>query len=61
MLRSFDPELAPGEDPDVADPYYGGRGGFAEVLDQVERGCAGLLAAITDAVRAGQQPESPSR
>jgi protein-tyrosine phosphatase len=55
MLRDFDPELGAGEDPDVADPYYGGRRGFLEVLDQVERSCAGLLAALV------QQPESPSR
>jgi protein-tyrosine phosphatase len=61
LLRSFDPESPPGAELDVADPYYGGRGGFDEVLDQVERSCAGLLDAITDAVRATQQPESPSR
>jgi protein-tyrosine phosphatase len=46
MLRAFDPKLAPGEEPDVADPYYGGRAGFTEVLEQVERSCVQLLAAI---------------
>jgi protein-tyrosine phosphatase len=54
MLRAFDPLLTAGESPDVADPYYGGRGGFSEVLDQVERGCRGLLAAV-------QQTDSPPR
>ena len=45
-LRHFDPKLAPGEKPDVADPYYGEGGGFSEVLAQVERSCAELLRAI---------------
>lgn len=65
MLRAFDPELAAGAAADVADPYYGGRGGFAEVLEQVERSCAALLAAIEAAVDSGadlfQQAESPPR
>lgn len=65
MLRSFDPQLGPGETPDVADPYYGGRGGFAEVLEQVERSCARLLAAIREAAETGdgllQQPDRPPR
>jgi protein-tyrosine phosphatase len=65
MLRAFDPQLGTGEAPDVADPYYGGRGGFTEVLEQVERSCAELLAAIERAVETGdqllQQPESPPR
>jgi protein-tyrosine phosphatase len=64
-LRTFDPLLGEGEAPDVADPYYGGRGGFAEVLEQVERSCAELLAAIERAVESGadllQQTESPPR
>jgi protein-tyrosine phosphatase len=33
---------------DVPDPYYGSRGGFAEVLDMIESGAEGLLAAIRD-------------
>jgi protein-tyrosine phosphatase len=41
-LREFDP-LAEG-DLDVPDPYYGGRRGFDDVLDMVERSCRGLLA-----------------
>jgi protein-tyrosine phosphatase len=41
LLRSFDPTAAP--DADVADPYYGGARDFAEVLEQVERACRGLL------------------
>jgi protein-tyrosine phosphatase len=59
MLRSYDPRLQPDEQPDVADPYYGGRRGFNDVLEQVERSCVGLL----DAVRAelAQQTESPPR
>jgi len=65
MLRDFDPELGPGEPPDVADPYYGNHGGFLEVLEQVERSCAELLVAIEHAVETGadrvQQPERPPR
>ena len=41
LLRSFDPDAPP--DADVADPYYGGARDFAEVLEQVERACRGLL------------------
>ena len=59
LLRSYDPQLAPGDAPDIADPYYGGRRGFLEVLEQVERSCAGLLAALRAA--AAQQTESPPR
>jgi protein-tyrosine phosphatase len=55
MLRTFDPELAADEAPEVADPYYGGRRGFTEVLDQVVRSCAGLLEVVA------QQTESPPR
>jgi protein-tyrosine phosphatase len=46
LLREFDDALRPGEDPSVADPYYGGADGFAEVLEQIERSCAGLLAQL---------------
>ncbi|GAB2473056.1 low molecular weight protein-tyrosine-phosphatase [Jatrophihabitans fulvus] len=42
MLRQWDPAADP-SDLDVADPYYGGRRGFTDVLEQVERSCAGLL------------------
>ena len=67
LLREFDPELAPGETPEVADPYYGGARGFVDVLEQIERSCAALLDAIAAAVENGtdlavaQQPPSPSR
>jgi protein-tyrosine phosphatase len=65
MLRAFDPERADGEAPDVADPYYGGGHGFAEVLAQVERSCSQLLTAIERAVESGadlgQQVDSPPR
>lgn len=45
LLREFDPE-ADGRAQDVPDPYYGGAGEFAEVLDIVERSCAALLEEI---------------
>lgn len=64
-LRDFDPERAPDEPADVADPYYGGPRGFVDVLAQIERSCGQLLAAIVAAVEAGtdlrQQAESPPR
>ncbi len=41
LLREFDP-AAEGE-LDVPDPYYGGPGGFEEVLDLVHAACASLL------------------
>lgn len=44
LLRDFDP--ASSGDLDVPDPYYGGAGGFEEVLDLVQAACAGLLAEI---------------
>lgn len=53
LLRAFDPDLADGEPPDVADPYYGGSSGFSDVLTQVERSCAVLLGAVADAVESG--------
>lgn len=45
LLREWDP-LARDGDRDVPDPYYGGPGGFAIVLDMVERACAGLVAEL---------------
>jgi protein-tyrosine phosphatase len=45
LLRGFDPESGPGE-LDVPDPYYDGERAFAEVLDQVEAACRGLLAQV---------------
>jgi protein-tyrosine phosphatase len=41
LLREFDP--AADGDLDVPDPYYGGPGGFDEVLDLVQAACAFLL------------------
>jgi protein-tyrosine phosphatase len=64
-LRMFDPLLTPGDDPDVGDPYYGGGGGFTDVLEQVERSCVELLHAIQQAVETGsdlvQQVDRPPR
>jgi len=45
LLRDFDPMTA-GQHLDVPDPYYGGARGFDDVLDIIERSCAGLLADI---------------
>jgi len=44
LLREFDPHSH--GDLDVPDPYYGGPGGFEEVLDLVEAACRGLLAEV---------------
>ena len=44
LLRSFDPTAPEGAE--VADPYFGDAGDFADVLDQVERACRGLLDAV---------------
>ena len=46
LLREFDPASAGAPDLDVPDPYYGGERGFDDVLDLVERACAGLLEEI---------------
>jgi protein-tyrosine phosphatase len=42
LLRDFDPASPKGSS--VPDPYYGGPGGFDEVLDICEAGCTHLLA-----------------
>ncbi|MFC5894405.1 low molecular weight protein-tyrosine-phosphatase [Streptomyces ramulosus] len=53
LLRSYDPAgPAPGA-LDVPDPYYGGPAEFAACLEMVEAACAGLLAAVTDALTPG--------
>lgn len=59
LLRTLDPELVADEDPDVADPYYGGPEGFTNVLEQVERSCVRLLDRIEQQL--AQQTESPPR
>ncbi|MFN8607058.1 MAG: low molecular weight protein-tyrosine-phosphatase [Vulcanimicrobiota bacterium] len=41
LLRDFDPKSRKGSS--VPDPYYGGDGGFEEVLDQCFAACQGLL------------------
>jgi protein-tyrosine phosphatase len=43
LLLDFAPGL---EGRDVPDPYYGGAAGFDQVLDLVEEGCRGFLAAM---------------
>jgi protein-tyrosine phosphatase len=50
LLREFDPASAGAGELDVPDPYYGGSGGFIEVLELVQGACEGLLAEI----RAGE-------
>lgn len=59
LLREFDPQLdrgaggpIGGQELDVPDPYYDGAGGFEVVLDQIEAGCAGLLAHMREGRRA---------
>lgn len=42
-------EFAPGDPPDVRDPYYGDAAGFDPVRDQIERGVRGLLERLRDA------------
>ncbi len=41
LLRSFDPTAPPGAG--VPDPYYGGRGGFDDVLEMIEAAAPGLV------------------
>ncbi|MGK2938824.1 MAG: low molecular weight protein-tyrosine-phosphatase [Solirubrobacteraceae bacterium] len=48
LLREYDENSVGGGDLDVPDPYYGGPGGFDDVLDIVEAGCRGLLADLRD-------------
>jgi protein-tyrosine phosphatase len=45
LLRDYEPGADP-DDRDVADPYYGGPRGFEDVLAQIERASAGLLATL---------------
>ncbi|WP_285654833.1 low molecular weight protein-tyrosine-phosphatase [Actinomycetospora sp. NBRC 106375] len=44
LLRSFDPDAPAGAE--VPDPYYGGPGGFDEVMDMVEAAMPGLVAEV---------------
>lgn len=50
-LMEFAP---PGISDVVADPYYGGQGGFERVLDHVEVACHGLLIHIRAALQQSQ-------
>ena len=52
LLRDWDPEARDG-DRSVPDPYYGGPEGFADVLDMIERACAGLIAEVRAGPLAG--------
>lgn len=52
LLSSYLPD---GQPPDVPDPYYGGRQGFEQVLDLLERACPALLEELVG----GSPPESP--
>ncbi len=53
LIRGYDPESGPTE-LDVPDPYYDGERAFAEVLDQLEAACRGLLAQVrTELAAAG--------
>ncbi len=47
LFGDFDPET-PGVE--VPDPYYGGRDGFEEVLDMIERTCRALVPQIERAL-----------
>ena len=58
LLRSFDPTLPPDAragDLDVPDPYYDGLTAFADVLELVRAGCAGLLETVRSE-RGGDRP-----
>ena len=51
FIRSFDPRSA--DDAEVPDPYYGGEGGFDQVLDLLEAACDGLVAELLAGRSAG--------
>lgn len=46
LLRAYDPAAVLLGETDVPDPYHDDVRGFDTVLDQIERACAGLLAAL---------------
>jgi protein-tyrosine phosphatase len=46
LLRDFDTDAPQGAE--VPDPYYGEGDGFAEVFDQVDAACRGLLEHLVD-------------
>ena len=45
LMREFDPEAA---EQDVADPYYGGEGGFEAMYSVLVPACRGLLESLRD-------------
>jgi protein-tyrosine phosphatase len=63
LLCELDPASAGLEDLDVPDPYYGGAGGFEQVLDLVRAACIGLLDEVRDQLEGAPgrsaQAESP--
>jgi len=58
LLRSYDPAAVLAGETDVPDPYYHDERGFDTVLDQLERACAGLLAAVRPRLAADPSPLS---
>jgi protein-tyrosine phosphatase len=52
LLRQFDARA--GGAVDVPDPYYGDDDDFERCLDQVEAGCRGLVASLSERLSAGQ-------
>jgi protein-tyrosine phosphatase len=46
LFRHYDPSAPPGAE--VPDPYYGGDGGFDDVLDICERAARGLLSHLRE-------------
>ena len=49
LLREFDPDA--GDDLDVPDPYYGGRGDFEHVRELIEAAVPGLLDEVRTALK----------
>jgi protein-tyrosine phosphatase len=46
LLRSYDPDAVQAGALELDDPWYGGRSDFERCLNEVERACAGLVAAL---------------
>ena len=46
LMREFDPEAAPGSEPEVPDPYFGNAQGFDRVFEMLDRSCRALLASL---------------
>jgi len=49
LFRDLDPDLEPGEDPDVPDPWYGDHTDFVETLEVIER----VSSAVVDHILQG--------